>query len=72
MEDAGEAVRVGGGEAYPGTLFVLTHFSLRHSDREVVEFFRLERERGGAGHLDNVVLWAHAESRLPEQHQKRG
>ncbi|MFJ3975820.1 hypothetical protein [Streptomyces sp. NPDC090021] len=49
-------------EAHPETLFVLTHFSLRHSDRDVLDFFR------GEG-LGNVLLWAHPESRLPEQHQ---
>ncbi|MDX6764933.1 hypothetical protein SIN09_37540, partial [Streptomyces sp. F8] len=27
-------------EAHPETLFVLTHFSLRHSDRDVLDFFR--------------------------------
>lgn len=52
-------------EAHPETLFVLTHFSLRHSDREVVEFFR----RDGAAHPSNVVPWAHRESHLPEQHR---
>ncbi|MFD0527148.1 hypothetical protein ACFQ1I_07570 [Kitasatospora arboriphila] len=46
---------------------MLTHFSLRHSDREVLEFFRTERERGGPG---NVLLWVHPESSLPEQHQR--
>ncbi|MEV0236007.1 MBL fold metallo-hydrolase [Nonomuraea sp. NPDC050786] len=49
-------------EAHPDTLFVLTHFSLRHSDQEVHDFFQRE------GH-DNVLAWAHPESRLPEQHQ---
>ncbi|GAA2323100.1 hypothetical protein GCM10010149_90390 [Nonomuraea roseoviolacea subsp. roseoviolacea] len=48
--------------AHPGTLFVLTHFSLRHSDREVLAFFEQEN-------LPNVLVWAHAESYLPEQHQ---
>ncbi|MFF5264310.1 MBL fold metallo-hydrolase [Actinomadura viridis] len=57
-------------EAHPGTLFVLTHFSLRHSDREVLAFFRREREKAGAGRLDNVVPWVHPQSRLPEQHQR--
>ncbi|MGW6495632.1 MBL fold metallo-hydrolase [Nonomuraea angiospora] len=55
-------------EAHPDTLFVLTHFSLRHSDQEVVAFFQRERERERERH-DNVVVWAHAESHLPEQHQ---
>ncbi|NUU23920.1 MAG: hypothetical protein HOV68_20820 [Streptomycetaceae bacterium] len=59
-------------QARPDTTFVLTHFSLRHSDRDVLDFFRRESERlhaeGGRG-LDNVVLWAHPDSRMPEQHQ---
>ncbi|GGM40416.1 hypothetical protein ACFFX1_17825 [Dactylosporangium sucinum] len=51
---------------HPATLFVLIHFSLRHSDRDVVRFFR---EQEGLGvPLDNVVLWATEESHLPEQH----
>ncbi|HEX4812372.1 MAG TPA: MBL fold metallo-hydrolase [Nonomuraea sp.] len=50
-------------EAHPDTVFVLTHFSLRHSDREVLAFF----EREG---LANVLVWAHSESLLPEQHQR--
>jgi ribonuclease Z len=49
-------------EAHPDNLFVLIHFSLRHSDAEVIRFF--EREA-----LPNVVVWAHPESALPEQHQ---
>ncbi|MFF7296245.1 hypothetical protein [Streptomyces sp. NPDC008265] len=49
-------------EAHPETLFVLTHFSLRHSDREVLAFF-------GEDKPDNVLLWVHPDSRLPEQHQ---
>ncbi|SEG92014.1 ribonuclease Z [Nonomuraea solani] len=48
-------------EAHPETLFVLTHFSLRHSDREVLEFF--------GRRFANVLPWAHPDSRLPEQHQ---
>ncbi|MEU0392176.1 MBL fold metallo-hydrolase [Streptomyces sp. NPDC006208] len=52
-------------EAHPQTLFVLTHFSLRHSDQDVLAFFRNEP-------LDNVLLWVHPESRLPEQHQHGG
>lgn len=53
-------------EAHPGTLFVLTHFSLRHSGREVAAFFDGVRASLPA---DNVVAWAHAEALLPEQHQ---
>ena len=49
-------------EAHPDTLFVLTHFSLRHSDAEVIAFF-------DKANLPNVVVWAHPESMLPEQHQ---
>lgn len=51
--------------AHPGTLFVLIHFSLRHGDREVLEFFR------GEGH-DNVLPWVHPGSLLPESHQPTG
>ncbi|MFD1044436.1 hypothetical protein ACFQ1S_01930 [Kibdelosporangium lantanae] len=55
-------------EAHPRTLFVLTHFSLRHSDAGVFAFFQEEWARWGAA-PDNVLLWVHPESRLPEQHQ---
>ncbi|HEX2312135.1 MAG TPA: hypothetical protein VHJ17_00250 [Thermomonospora sp.] len=55
--------------AHPGNLFVLTHFSLRHSDREILDFF--DRELADAG-LGNVVVWAHPDSRMPEQHQRGG
>jgi ribonuclease Z len=55
-------------EARPGTRFVLTHFSLRHSDREVVAFFDEVRKTLPT---DNVVAWATADSFLPEQHQSR-
>jgi ribonuclease Z len=50
--------------AHPEILFVLTHFSLRHSDREVIEFFQLEEN-----FFENLVIWAHPDSVLPEQHQ---
>ncbi len=54
--------------AHPETTFVLIHFSLRHSDREVVEFFT--NEAGScSGQLENVVVWATRESHLREQHQ---
>jgi hypothetical protein len=36
---------------------------LRHSDREILAFFRDERTP------DNVLLWVHPDSHLPEQHQ---
>jgi ribonuclease Z len=38
-------------EAHPATTFVLIHFSLRHSDADIVEFF------GRNNHLPNVVVW---------------
>lgn len=50
--------------AHPKTTFVLMHFSLRHSDREVVEFFSSDEN-----YCENVVVWAHPESVMPEQHQ---
>jgi ribonuclease Z len=56
-------------EAHPETLFVLIHFSLRHSDQDVLDFFAREGRGSDGGRLDNVLLWAHPESRLPEQHQ---
>ena len=49
--------------AHPETRFVLTHFSLRHSDADVIAFFDKEN-------LPNVTVWAHPESLLPEQHQR--
>ncbi|MFC9970300.1 MBL fold metallo-hydrolase [Spirillospora sp. NPDC127200] len=59
-------------EAHPETLFVLIHFSLRYSDREVLEFFRREREKAEGAWPDNILLWAHPAGRLPEQHQHSG
>jgi ribonuclease Z len=58
----------------PQSTFVLIHFSLRHSDREVVEFFQRELdepEARASGRLANIVVWASASSLLPEQHQRR-
>jgi len=52
-------------EAHPQHTFVLIHFSLRHSDREVIEFFARPENS-----FDNVVLWAHPDSAMPEQHQR--
>jgi ribonuclease Z len=57
-------------ESHPDTVFVLTHFSLRHSDREIIDFFDHELTSGAIPHPDNVVVWAHPESHLPEQHQQ--
>ena len=55
--------------AHPQTTFVLIHFSLRHSDREVVEFFEREvKEAKGA--LDNIVAWASPDSLVPQLHQR--
>ncbi|QVQ52783.1 MBL fold metallo-hydrolase [Spiractinospora alimapuensis] len=56
-------------EAHPDTVFVLTHFSLRHSDREIVDFFAREARSADGAPLRNVVPWAHGTSLLPEQHQ---
>lgn len=58
-------------EAHPRNLFVLTHFSLRHSDSEVLTFFRRQWERAGTVPPGNVLLWVHPASHLPEQHQHR-
>jgi len=59
-------------EAHPQTLFVLIHFSLRYSDREILAFFRREWEETRDARPDNVLLWVHPESRLPEQHRHSG
>ncbi|MGW1365150.1 MBL fold metallo-hydrolase [Streptomyces chartreusis] len=56
-------------ERHPETLFVLTHFSLRHSDQEILDFFEREGRDSGAARPDNVLLWVHPASLLPEQHQ---
>lgn len=58
-------------ETHPRTLFVLTHFSLRHSDPEVLTFFRREWAQAGTAPPGNVLLWVHPASHLPEQHQHR-
>jgi ribonuclease Z len=47
-------------EARPETLFVLIHFSLRHCDTEVVDFF-------AAADLPNIVVWAGTDGLLPQQ-----
>jgi ribonuclease Z len=57
---------------HPETTFVLIHFSLRHSDREVVEFFAQELAAADGAMLQNIVVWAHREGLLPEQHQSSG
>ncbi|WP_131737207.1 MBL fold metallo-hydrolase [Actinomadura roseirufa] len=56
-------------EAHPETLFVLIHFSLRYSDREVLAFFRRQWEEAKGGRPANVLLWVHPASHMPEQHQ---
>jgi ribonuclease Z len=53
--------------ANPQTTFVLIHFSLRHSDRDILEFFA----RDGAP-LDNVVVWASPGSHLPQPYLRQG
>ncbi|MEV5571743.1 hypothetical protein AB0L06_16960 [Spirillospora sp. NPDC052269] len=58
-------------EAHPRTLFVLTHFSLRHSDADVLAFFQRQSAEEGTEALRNVLPWAHPASHLPEQHQRR-
>ncbi|GAA5084985.1 MBL fold metallo-hydrolase [Nocardia iowensis] len=50
-------------EAHPNNLFILIHFSLRHSDREIAEFF------GETGLPPNALPWIHPEPHLPERHQ---
>ncbi len=57
---------------HPQTTFVLIHFSLRHSDRQVVEFFDRAVRGAEGGALENIVVWAHREGLLPEQHQSGG
>ncbi|WP_432827656.1 MBL fold metallo-hydrolase [Dactylosporangium sp. CA-092794] len=52
-------------EANPATLFVLIHFSLRHPDTEIVDFFTRELAQGGP---PNIVLWAGPDGLLPQQH----
>ncbi|MEV4166336.1 MBL fold metallo-hydrolase [Nonomuraea dietziae] len=59
-------------EAHPRTLFVLIHFSLRYSDRQVLTFFRQQWEQADTSRPDNVLLWVHPAGHLPEQHQHRG
>ncbi|MEV4254531.1 MBL fold metallo-hydrolase [Spirillospora sp. NPDC049652] len=54
-------------EAHPRNLFVLTHFSLRHSDAEILAFF--QREWADAESPANILPWVHPASHLPEQHQ---
>jgi len=57
---------------HPETTFVLIHFSLRHSDRQVVDFFDRELVAAKGAQLRNIVVWAHREGLLPEQHQRSG
>eukprot|EP00295_Goniomonas_pacifica_P004802 CAMPEP_0175833044 /NCGR_PEP_ID=MMETSP0107_2-20121207/15306_1 /TAXON_ID=195067 ORGANISM="Goniomonas pacifica, Strain CCMP1869" /NCGR_SAMPLE_ID=MMETSP0107_2 /ASSEMBLY_ACC=CAM_ASM_000203 /LENGTH=174 /DNA_ID=CAMNT_0017146159 /DNA_START=10 /DNA_END=535 /DNA_ORIENTATION=+ len=53
--------------SHPNTLWVLIHFSLRYSDKYVIEFFREEEVKHGP--LPNVMLWANPDPAMPEQHQ---
>ena len=55
-------------ENHPENLFVLTHFSLRYSDSEIISFFKAQSEQA-PGTLDNIVLWASEKNYLPQQHQ---
>ena len=54
--------------AHPATTFVLTHFSLRYSDREVLAFFEREQREQAAGGPSNIVLWAGDDSLLPQSY----
>lgn len=58
-------------EAHPDTTFVLTHFSLRHSDREVLAFFQEQARLRPNLRPERLVIWANEQSLLPEQHQSR-
>lgn len=49
--------------------FILTHFSLRHSDKEIIGFFEKEMKEHN---LQNILLWASQETLLPSQHQAQG
>lgn len=53
-------------EQHPHCQFVLTHFSLRYSDQEIVSFFKEELTQH---ELQNVLLWMSEESLIPQQHQ---
>jgi ribonuclease Z len=55
--------------AHPGTTFVLTHFSLRYSDAEVIAFFEAEREKYG---FENVLVWCSVEPAMKQQGQRTG
>lgn len=55
--------------ANPKTTFVLIHFSLRHSDEQVLDFFEAEAAAHPPGALDNVVVWASRDALLHGQHQ---
>jgi len=57
--------------ANPSTTFVLIHFSLRHSDAEVIDFFEAEVAAHAPGELDNIVVWASRGALLHGQHQHR-
>lgn len=57
--------------ANPNTTFVLIHFSLRHSDAEVIEHFERATRAAPAGALENLVIWASRDAALPQQHQRR-
>ena len=57
--------------ANPQTTFVLIHFSLRHSDQQVIEFFEEEVAAAPPGELDNLVIWASRDALLHGQHQSQ-
>lgn len=52
--------------AQPKTTFVLIHFSLRHSDETILQFFEQEKAIYG---FDNVRLWLSSKPALSQQGQ---
>jgi ribonuclease Z len=52
--------------ANPHIQFVLIHFSLRYTDKEIFDFFEKE-----LGDIENVLLWLSVEPYLSPQHQKK-
>lgn len=56
-------------ENNPDTHFLLTHFSLRYSDKEIINFFTcLQSENSGK--YRNITLWLSEDSFLQQQHQQ--
>ena len=53
---------------HPDTLFMLTHFTFRQTEREIIAFFEEELNKKGEA-INNVSLWLSQETLLPQQHQ---